>query len=462
MHTQHTFSIRHTISLLLIAIILLTSHKSDINSNVKASSSNEVYLPIIMKPPKNRWSGIHLGNRNGGLWEPGMLDAIDPRDGDGTWPAVVVALSQQIYVVNRSGSQCIINSVTANPNAVNSGVLDYLKAATDHGVKVIIRLFPSPGNFTDYDDPTWSNHYLSFGPPVGGSYCEPDLYRSPLDLALEMKEIQEYSTYTHGFEVFGFIPANEPNLEWYARVPGGSGWPTPNVTWQQAWEEMDDYFATVYDQVQNIKGALNIRVLTPTMSPNLFAEGIDFFSWPDTCAERLIGNQGYKGYDLMPVTYGSKNNGIAWHNYWIEGHELYNYCENDGGHASFYFPDFMKQAIHPYYKPPIIAEADIGSPKTASLPSGQIPEELTSFLDKDANPPDTSNSVRHFFNSEFCFGSVFHYNADPFIASWLLSDNVPPGNPEHDWHEAYRDGPIERPWFTQWWVNDGEFYYSCP
>lgn len=462
MPQQRSPIFRHLVFLSLGLIMLTISYSPYTHSNVAASGSNEVYLPLIMKTPKRDWSGIHLGNRNGGLWESGMLDAIDPRDGDGLWPSVVVALSQQIYIVNRGGSNCTITSVTVNPNAQSSGMFDYIKAAAQNNVKVIIRLYPSPGNFIDYNDPTWSNHYLSSGPPVGGSYCEPDLYRSPLDLALEMREIQEHNVFAHGFEVFGFIPANEPNLEWYARVPDGSGWPTPNVSWQQAWEDMDNYFSVVYDQVQNVKGSLNIRLLTPTMSPNLFAEGIDFFSSPpDTCAERLIGEKGYVGYDLMPVTYGDKNNGVAWHNYWIEGQELYNTCENDGGHVSFYFPEFMKQAIHPYYRPPIIAEADIGSPITKDLPGGQIPPELTDFLDKDIDPGQTSFSVRHFFHSEFCYGGIYHYEASPVIASWLLSDNL--SNPEHDWHEAYRDGPIERLWFNQWWNIDNENYFvECP
>lgn len=457
---KHNKIFRHFIFLCISLCILTISYGSSTPSSVVASGSNNAYLPLIIKPPNNKWSGIHLGNRNGGQWEPGMLDSIDPRDDIGIWPAVIVVLSQQIYSVNRTGSDCIISSVTANPNA--SDVLDYLKAATEHGAKVIVRLWPSPGNFIDYTDPTLSNHYLSSGPPVGGSYCEQLLYRSPLDLALEMKEIQEYNVIYQDFEVFGFIPANEPNLEWYARLPDGSGgWPTPNVQWEVAWEDMDDYFATVYDQVQNIAGNLNIRVLTPTMSPNLFAEGIDFFSYPDTCAERLIGNKGSKGYDLMPITYGVKNDGIAWHNYWIEGQEIYNACEIGGGHVSYYFPDYIKQAIHSYYKPPIIAEADIGSPKTTSLPTGQVPEELTDFLDKDDDPGLTSDSIRHFFHSEFCFGGIYHYGASPVIASWLLSDNL--SNPEHDWHEAYRDGPLERPWFNQWWNIDNENYFmGCP
>jgi hypothetical protein len=446
--------------LAMIITLLDSSQHSATASSLQTSQSDITYLPIVRKAPKKQWSGMHMGNRNGGLWETGMLDAIDPRDDDGLWPAVVVALSDQIYAIQRNGPNCTISGVTVNPNAWSSGVFLYLRAAAQSGVKVIIRLYPSPGNFTDYNDPNWSNHILSSGPPVGGDYCSPNDYRSPLDLALEMKGIQQFTKFNYNFEIFGFMPANEPNLEWYTDAPAkGDQWSNPNVTSSVAWQDMDNYFAVVYDQVQTIKGGLNIRVLTPTMSPNLFAEGKDFFSVP-LCADRLVDNE-FKGYDLMPITYGTKNDGVAWHNYWIEGREIYSSCEAGGGHVSYYFPEFIKSAIHPYYKPPIIAEADIGSPRTAELPNGQIPEELTNLLDKDANPGQTSLSVRHFFHSELCYGGGSHYLASPVIAAWLLSDNL--SNAEHDWHEAYRDGPIERPWFNEWWNVDNEnFYVECP
>ena len=464
--------------LMLFAIFLSIVTNSSKFAN--AQSDNQVFLPLIVKEPRKEWSGMHLGNRNGGLWETEMLDAIDPRDGDGSWPANLVILSNQLYVVNRSSTdECYVDNVVANPNAVDSGVFDYVKVAAQNNVRVIIRIYPSPGNFLDYDDPTWSNHRLSSGVPVGNDYCgalpngrlKADVYRSPLDLALEMAEIQRFNNDEHGFEVYGFIPANEPNLEWYTNRPSDGMWPPSfDVRNPIIWEDMDAYFATVYVQVQDAENAIgvNVRMLTPTMTQNLFAEGVDFFSEPnneepDGCGVRLVGTEQKKGYELMPQTYGTtKNDGIAWHNYWIIGRETFNACENGGGHVSFYFPTSMRNAIHGFFRPPLILEADLASPRIEGvIDGGQVPVSLSDMIDKDADIERTSDSIRQFMQSEACFGAN-DYGADPDIATWLLSDNVPPGNPEHDWHEAYRDGPVERGWFTQWWTNDSETIYSCP
>lgn len=466
----------------LLCLLLIVGIKSTQRSNANTNGNYQMYLPVVLQAPLKHWSGVHLGNRNGGLWETGMLDAIDPRDGDGYWPANLVILSNQLYTVERNSSDCYVTGVTANPNAVNSGVFEYIQAASQHGSRVIVRIFPSPGNFIDYDDPAWSNHRLSAGGPVGGDYCGtlPDgrpkdwVYRSPLDIALEMLYIELYNRDEYGFEVFGYLPANEPNIEWYVRPDGG--WPIPNIENLLVWQDMDVYFTQLFEKVQDLEDFFGIgqsvdgaRMLTPAMAQNFYAEGIDFFVVDSMgnllCDKRIIPigeDEEAKGYELMPLTYGSANMGLAWHNYWIADHELYNECDAGGGHVSFYFPQFMKDAVDDRFRPPLILEADIGSPNDdeGGAFEGQIPIAATDFLDKDEDVIRTSESKRHFFNSEVCFGGGFHYDAAPRVGSWLLSDNV--GNLEHDWHEAYRDSPVERDWFTRWWLTDDEKYYNCP
>ena len=173
-------------------------------------------------------------------------------------------------------------------------------------------------------------------------------------------------------------------------------------------------------------------------------------------------NDGSAGYDHMQKTIDNYH-GISWHNYWHLGREAYTSCENGGYHVSWYFTDRMKTALR-NGKPAIITEADLLSDEQG----GNIP-------DKNAHDPQAiADSLRHFFHSEWLYGSNAsqNYGQQPDIALWLLNDNTthadnfPPfsqgGNEnahEHDWHEAYKETIVGTeivytvtPWFEQWYT----------
>ena len=266
------------------------------------------YFPLVMRnycgETRKCWSGVHLGNRTND-WNSTFLHRIDPAL-DGKWPHVVVVLSNQVYQINRYPSNdpnypCRVQSASVR----HPLIFDYIKRAAQAGIRVVIRIYPSPGNFEDWNDPTWSNHHLSSGPPVGPEgYCRPDLYRSRGDLADEMGAIHTLNA-TYGFNEFGFEPANEPNAEWYSTQKG-----SVRIFQSTAWVEMDAYFSAVYDYAHAYYP--DVKVLTPPMAQSLYAEGIDIADVfnPPLCEPRLLDNN-QMGYDAMRNTYESKNDGIV-------------------------------------------------------------------------------------------------------------------------------------------------------
>lgn len=185
------------------------------------------WLPVVMKNHqilKTR-SGIHLGNRTAD-WPVDFFRRLEYKtDGSGIWPAAVVVLSDQVYNIPRDPSDCRVKWWEAD-GIKNTNVFTYLTKAAKAGTKVIIRIYPSPGNFQDYNVSGWPNHHLLTSGPVGGRYlCSNELYvwneigkfksyRSPGDLVDEMASIRR-ANQNAGWTEFGFEPANEPNLEWY-------------------------------------------------------------------------------------------------------------------------------------------------------------------------------------------------------------------------------------------------------
>lgn len=387
------------------------------------------------------WSGVHLGNRNFSDWNSTLLQKIDPQLG-GEWPVVAVALSNQVYQINRYSSShptypCRIYSASIR----NPVLFDYIKRASQAGVRVVIRLMPSPGNFPDWNDPNWPNHSLSSGPPVGpNGYCDWNNYRSPGDLGDEMGRIQALN-WSEGFLVFGFEPANEPNVEWYSRNVG-----TPRIWNSTAWTDMDAYFSTIYDYVHANYPAY-IKVLTPPMVQSQYAEGNDIEDVGDStpCEDIWLVDDVYKGYDLMRTTYETKSDGINWHNYWSQGKELYNYCPL-GQHVSIYFPQWMKDAIRNQGIPVTITEADLGSP-SQMRGLNPLPDKRTGD-----NPTYAADSIQYFFNSEHWFGGQYHYGVFPRVASWLLADDT--GFGDHDWHKAYEESGFEHLWYRLWYLGE--------
>jgi hypothetical protein len=129
------------------------------------------------------------------------------------------------------------------------------------------------------------------------------------------------------------------------------------------------------------------------------------------------------------------------------GKEIYNSCENGGTHVSWYFPQWMKDAIRNNSKPVVITEADLNSPTQGG-----------NVQNKNSNPTSTANSLRHFFYSEWFYGgnsNPSNYGVRPSIALWLLNDNVNNSSTDHNWHEVYLDNGstyTEYTWFREWYT----------
>ncbi len=426
--------------------------------------SRQVYLPVVIRnfplPPLSPklHTGIHLGNRTTD-WTADMLRPIDGDQGGGSWPTAVVVLGDQVWQVERSAtSPCGI--VDVYPRADRPIVYDYLKRAAQNGVQVIVRIYPSPGNFIDWDDPGRQNHHLRpDNVPAGGQYCydpipddgkwsAPEYYRAIDDIADEMGHIH-LSNVADGWSEAGFGPANEPNIEWYSRHT------TPTISSPAAWDEMDAYFSALYQDAH--VDYPDVNVFTPPMAQGAYAEGIE---WSDFCAKRELDDESV-GYEYMQDTYGASNDGYLWHNYWNQGRESPVKCEYGGGHVYSAFPDWMQTAIFYSSKPVFIAEADLysqcqltGNPLQWKDDSDDLP----------GSPEETAQSLL-----DFSSHNAWLTDANVF---WLLADDTgftktagecdgltdPRFLREHDWHEAYdeddRDPPLGEPlreWFTTWW-----------
>lgn len=438
--TNRTLLLCWIVVVILLSINNLLSPLS-VSSAVQSQPFTQVtltpqaFLPLVMNDycsgvGAKCWSGMHLGNRNNSDWNSTLLQRIDPVLG-GEWPRAIVVLSSQVYQINRYPSDhATMPCRVQDASILTSVAFDYIKQAAGNGVRLVIRIYPSPGNFYDWNDPTQPNHHLSNGVPVGPEgYCRPDLYRSKADLADEMDAIHKLND-SCGFSEFGFEPANEPNVEWY--MGSGTSVPRGSIV---AWQEMDAYFAAVYDWAHAYYP--EIRVLTPPMGQGALAENTNV----NGCAAMGLDEDPTKsGYDYMPDTYGSKNDGVNWHNYWIEGKEIYNSCENGGQHVSIHFPLWLQEAIRNGQKPVTISEADLASPGQGMG---------NPLADKDLSSTQAADSIRHFFASEQAFG-VSHYGVRAVTISWLLTDNS--GTVEHDWHKAYLEDGSERAWFESWYA----------
>lgn len=360
---------------------------------------------------------------------------FDPAKG-GAWPKIAVALSNQLFSLNRD-SNCHITSVNVLPTGQN--LYNYLKRATQqNNTLVIVRIRPSPGNFQESIDPNW----FQTRPPTrtlisqigihpgGWTQCDgytQERFRAVDDIGDEILAIQRKAV-SDGWQVFGFEPANEPNTEWYSYET------RPSLDNQSSWQAMDTYFANLYDYVHNNAGSLTIRVFTPPMAQGAYAEKNNLAAVLNGCPSFA-----FSGYSQMPLTFnsgGPKNDGYSWHNYFIQGKEGWDLCP-DGQHVSLYFPDPMSTNIQNHLNlADIISEADLASPQM------NWGNPLT---DKDAQPDAAAASIRQFLHDDF---------AVDYVAVWLLNDNNDPNdltNAEHQWHQAYSDSGGFRAWFINWW-----------
>lgn len=403
-----------------------------------------VYLPLIVNKypiPIKQNTGLHLGSRNTD-WTQAMLQPVDGDNG-GTWPTSIVAISDQIYNLGRPSTSTPENPycMIVNVDLFKPIAFDYMRRAAQAGVKVIIRVHPSPGNFADYNDPNQTNHHLlSSGGPAGGGYCGDHSHAQQVrhvnDIVQEIAQIHEYNV-RHGLHEYAFVPANEPNLEWYLVNPGGSTF--PRVTAPIAWQEMDTYFSSIYQRAKLIPVPPDltdqwgtVRLLTPPMAQERLAEGID----PVTCAQApdYTLDNGTSGYENMTNTYQTNNDGIAWHNYWRFDNEGFNGCEDYGDHiSSMVSPFWLRDAMRypAANKPNFILEADLASWK-------QMKND-NSLKDKSAVPADTAWSIRRFFA----------YEPGAVANAWLLSYEG--DDAEIHWHEAYSNTLGILTWFSSWW-----------
>jgi hypothetical protein len=399
---------------------------------------NKVYLPLILNryPPIKIKSGIHLGSRPNNDWN-------DPQDflrrlrgtADGDWPAAVMVLSSNVYNIERNGPGCTVSKATVK----SPWVFSYLTQAARVGTKVLIRLYPSPGNFADYNDPAWPNHRLLNGTtPAGSDYCNgrDSSFRAINDLAAEMNEIYKLNVNQNGWDPisFFFLPANEPNIEWYSDSVGNI-----RLYHAQAWQDMDAYFAALYDNAKSLNS--NLHILTPPMAQGAFAETARL----DSCVPMTVSNN-LSGYDLMPNAFGDKNDGYSWNNYWRKDRESWvstgNPCPGSH-HISQYFPAQLQTRIASHTKPAFVTEADLFSP---CLYAGNP------VTDKNNQPTETQESLWQFTSQE---------QGANYVIAWLLSespyssrDSCPTGysdKQEIKWHQAYRLDGSERNWFWPWW-----------
>jgi hypothetical protein len=440
----------------------LASHTPELDTAKKAVTPGPASRPArSVALPGAAGKGIHLGNNFLGEWPSALFSKID--DQGGPLPDIVITLSSQVYELILQN--CMIIGVQPKPNA--TPVISYLQTLSTAGKKIVIRIFPSPGNFTSF-------HLLSQGiNPVGGDWCKrdparhgADAHRSFRDISDEIVAIHVWNKANGIFEA-GFEPANEPNTEWYdynTDVPRNSS---------NAWTQMDAYFSLVYEDVkiryqdhESFDATRPITLFTPPMAQNALAEERFVARNPDgtvNCAPMplLDGSTGYSNMTQVFMD-GTHNDGYSWHNYWVQDFEEAGRCDSTfppspRQHVSSYFSTTMLANVQT--KPVnIISEADLASPGEPPIGLG-LGSMLLSKDDQGGIP--AANSLDIFIANE----GFAHY-----AAAWLLYVGVPLSGDfnndtkirEQQWHQAYcKDSQKdlqgnnifrERQWFSQWWI----------
>lgn len=457
--------------------------------------------------------GMHLGNRPGIGWDdrpgptavPGQptetpepnidfLTKLRGNTNEGTWPAAVVVFTDQVFSINRYvrgdpsfDGICGIKDATV----ARQQVFDFLKAASnapfDPPVYILFRIHPSPGNFSDAltttkehilfsgttrptkpdsdEQATYCNdtaNYPEDGENGRGDLSPQETFRTTQDLLDEMKAILDAlddwnlknPNDTFNKDRVYFIPANEPNIEWYDNWYDQTD-PFVALPQQFVWENMDIFFTALFDRKASDRNAADVRILTPPMSPWRFAEPKN-----KGCEDVKFNGQNDAGYNYMENTYNTKNDGYAWHNYWDRGYESWNDgnpCNNlifnpDNHHMIQYFPNQpfpMQMTIRTSGKPTFLSEADLAATSGGSA--------------KDADARGIQNSIIAFVNEETIPG-----RGAQRAAVWLLTQDLLEPNPitncsqliydasnpatEIPWHMAYLSNFTECEWFKGLWV----------
>ncbi len=459
------------------------------------AAPHTIYLPLIPGDTIKSKSGIHLGNR-GSDWRSELFTLITGTV-TGTWPAAVVVQSDQIFNFHRhpkefGDNKCRIMDaylkLTGEGEPYNA--FKYLTAAINAGTKVIIRITPSPGNFVDCAAPGENHRLRTDDTPAGENYCDENVegkrtadkvgdYRDILDMAQEMGAIYQLSVDEHKWpaENLYFEPANEPNYEWYQKFREERKVIVPHVDNKEAWIQMDDYFAALYDRAKGLNSEL--QILSPSIAQELYGEHYGL----GTCNKlKVFGGNDRSGLDFMKKTFGydiwtkqvtdPKVDGFAWHNYWRQGREMWlppfgleqspptldDYCDVNNeykpqtDHIFQYLSAGMQDNMS--VLPTFITEADLKSP--CQLKAFENTER------KDDVAQETRASLLKFIEQEYLqkYGG---YGAQ-YVIVWLLvnqyedeepacqnADEENNHNYEINWHEAYTEAGEEAAWFRLWW-----------
>lgn len=526
------------------------------------SANSHVYLPLVMRKAVDNTNiklpdsgcpndsdacrfltmGIHLGNRPSVAWdnvpEPYRDPEIGKRDflyrlkGDQApyvWPAVAVVQSRQVFTIERykqdepgQDFRCRIKNATVT--TPRRSTLRFLARASHYG-KIVIRIVPSPGNFEDAEDVSQTHRLIDIPQRIGdGTYCHPGddtrlpdevIARDISDIYAEMDAIMDAINRWNGDHVpddpvyfirenLYFVPANEPNIEWYRQDPVGSDFRESrfDIT---AWKEMDAYFAALYDYKESQEKNTNaipgddIRILTPPMAQWAGAEFYNlgcavnkkpFSDFVNNVPPGLLT----AGYNYMQQTYEVKNDGYAWHNYWLIGFEGWGITgkpcppgsETLGNHHVFQlFPPYQPRlldgvATEPTWDMQGAILHGAANPKTfileASWHYGLPPFNVRS---KDMNNGFSFAYSARGFSAEVLPGFVaeeerlMRQNTDHYVAIWHLTqdqfvdqplDSEPlvdactdltalhdPPIDEKQWHMAYLQDGTECRWFTHLW-----------
>lgn len=249
-----------------------------------------------------------------------------------------------------------------------------------------------------------------------------------------MLAIQRFAI-TQGWQVYGFEPANEPNVEWYFNQET-EACTAPCYIDPDSWLDMDTYFYAVWSYVQATKGNTPIRVFTPPMAQGANAEMANVMTDPPV--QGTCEFYEFSGYELMTQTFDSisaANDGYSWHNYFLQTKEEWDDCPT-GMHVSMWFPYQMTYNITYNLRPAFITEADLAPPQF---------EWNNPILNKDTQYVAAANSIRDFFDYERNSSNGWGARR---IAAWLLHDDT--GNQQHAWAQAWNDTAF-RQWFEEWW-----------
>lgn len=439
------------------------------------TTQRSVYLPLMSKEYQRikSKSGIHLGSGVNGNWSPLMQSRLTGGNPTiGIYPAVLVVLSVDIFNYTRSNtSPCLITNVAS---VKNQTLYNYLTEAALNGTKVIIRIYPSPGNFNNTFGiggrflllTAGSRPQRQVGPGniITADYCSDPIsndskpwadyyFRSIDDIAQEMIVIRDF-TNNSGWKPYAFEPANEINSEW---------WSSDERSNSNTWTQSDNFFKNLYLQVHPAGANPDVRVLAVPMAQSAWAEAFNvvdcsayFPGWPGGLA--YMPNTWMENVNGTTVNF---NDGWSWHNYWKYGEELAtanNACSNSSGHNFQAFPDALKTTIINSSDLAFITEADLFSPCIGD--ASPAPDKGGAI--SSSNGVKASSSLKLFISQTF--------GAD-YVVAWLLTNRYfdlgtlncsdQDQNDEIAWHEAFigadstatNNPNNERYWFKTWWLD---------